>query len=144
MQISNLDLLINASASEVLETMFFTGVLGETENLPANPITARLNFRGTPSGSFGLSLSQDSSRQIAAGFLAEDEREISQAQVDEVVCELTNMLCGSLLSRIESEAAFELSHPELAPIPDNPEYSRNFEIENGTLGVWLTLAKPND
>jgi CheY-specific phosphatase CheX len=141
MQISNFDLLVNSSASEVLETMFFTGVLGETENLPTDPITTRLNFRGTPSGSFGLSLSQDSSRQIAAGFLAEDEQEISQERVDEVVCELTNMLCGSLLSKIESEATFELSHPELAPLPDNPEYSSNFEIENGTLGVWMTFGE---
>lgn len=141
MQISNLDLLVNASASEVLETMFFTGILGDTEDLPADPITTRLNFRGTPSGSFGLFLSHDSSRQIAAGFLAEDEQDLSQERVNEVICELTNMLCGSLLSKIESEAAFELSHPELAPLPDNPEYSRTFEIENGTLGVWLTLGE---
>jgi CheY-specific phosphatase CheX len=141
MQLSNFNQLVNASASEVLETMFFTGVLGEAESLPSDGLTTRLNFRGTPSGSFGLSLSRDSSRQIAAGFLAEEEQEISQDRVDEVICELTNMLCGSLLSKIESEGAFELSHPELAPLPGNPEYSRNFEIENGTLGVWLTLGE---
>jgi CheY-specific phosphatase CheX len=141
MQTSNLDQLISASASEVLETMFFTGVMGETSDLPADPITTRLHFRGNPSGSFGLSLSHDSSRQIAAGFLAEEEQDISQSQVDEVICELTNMLCGSLLSRIESETSFELSHPELAPLPEHPEYSRNFEIENGTLGVWLTFGE---
>jgi hypothetical protein len=141
MQLSNFDQLVNASASEVLETMFFTGVLGDADSLPADALTTRLNFRGIPSGSFGVSLSRDSSRQIAAGFLAEDEHEISQDRVDEVVCELTNMLCGSILSKIESEGSFELSHPELAPLPGNPEYSRNFEIENGTLGVWLTLGE---
>jgi CheY-specific phosphatase CheX len=141
MQVSNLDHLLNASASEVLETMFFTGILGETKDLPVNPITTRLNFRGTPSGSFGLSLSLDSSRQIAAGFLAEDEQDVSQERVNEVICELTNMLCGSLLSKIESEGAFDLSHPELAPQPENPEYSRNFQVENGTLWVWLTLGE---
>lgn len=141
MQISNLDQLIGISASEVLETMFFTGVMGETTDLPNDPITTRLDFRGTPSGSFGLSLSHDSSRQIAAGFLAEEEQDISQSQVNEVICELTNMLCGSILSRLETETSFDLSHPELAPFPESPEYSRNFEIENGTLGVWLTLGK---
>jgi CheY-specific phosphatase CheX len=121
--------------------MFFTGVLGETESLLTDGLTTRLNFRGNPSGSFGLSLSRNSSRQIAAGFLAEDEQEISDERIEEVICELTNMLCGSLLSKIECEVAFELSHPELAPLPGNPEYSRNFEIENGTLGVWLTLGE---
>jgi CheY-specific phosphatase CheX len=141
MQLSNFDQLVNASASEVLETMFFTGVIGEAESLPSDGLTTRLNFRGTPSGSVGVSLSRESSRQIAAGFLAEEEQGISQDRVDEVICELTNMLCGSLLSKIESDGAFELSHPELAPLPGNPEYSRNFEIENGTLGVWLTLGE---
>jgi CheY-specific phosphatase CheX len=141
MQLSNFNSLVSASTSEVLETMFFTGVLGETESLLTDGLTTRLNFRGNPSGSFGLSLSRNSSRQIAAGFLAEDEQEISDERIEEVICELTNMLCGSLLSKIESEVAFELSHPELAPLPGNPEYSRNFEIENGTLGVWLTLGE---
>jgi len=140
MQISNLDQLVNASASEVLETMFFTGVLGAATDLPSDPITTRLDFRGTPAGSFGLSFSHESSRQIAAGFLAEDEQDISQVQVNEVICELTNMLCGTLLSRIDSETSFDLSHPELAPLPDNPEYSRNFETDIGTLGVWLNLG----
>jgi CheY-specific phosphatase CheX len=141
MQISNLDQLVNASASEVLETMFFTGILGTASDLPADPITTRLNFRGTPSGSFGLSFSHDSSRQIAAGFLAEEEQDISQMQINEVICELTNMLCGSLLSRIDSETSFDLSHPELAPLPDHPEYSRAFETEIGPLGVWLNLGE---
>jgi len=50
------------------------------------------------------------------------------------------MLCGTLLSRIDSETSFDLSHPELAPLPDNPEYSRNFETDIGTLGVWLNLG----
>jgi CheY-specific phosphatase CheX len=141
MQISNLDQLMNSSAAEVLETMFFTGVMGATDDVPADPITTKLEFRGTQSGSFGLSLSHDSSRQMAAGFLAEEEQDISQNQVDEVICELTNMLCGSLLSRIASGTSFELSHSELAPLPTSPEYSRNFEIENGTLGVWLSLGQ---
>jgi hypothetical protein len=124
--------------------MFFTGVLGEApELLPGapEPITTRLDFRGTPSGSFGLSLSHDASRQIAAGFLAENEQDISQGQVDEVICELTNMLCGSVLSRIETTTSFQLTHPELAPPPENPDYARRFEIENGTLGVWLNLRE---
>ena len=141
MQISNLDQLLSASASEVLETMFFTGVLGESTDIPDNPVSTRLNFRGTPSGSFGLALSRESSRQIAADFLAEEAQTVSQEQVNEVICELTNMLCGSLLSRIETEASFELTHPELSAVPDHVEYSRNFELENGTLGVWLSLVE---
>ncbi len=132
---------MSVSASEVLETMFFTGMLGETGDRPSDPITTSLDFHGQPSGSFGISISRDASRQIAAAFLAEDEQDITQEQVDEVVCELTNMLCGSLLSRIESEASFDLTHPELAPPPSSTTYYRNFEIESGTLALWLNLGE---
>jgi chemotaxis protein CheX len=133
--------MMSVSASEVLETMFFTGMLGETGDRPSDPITTSLDFHGQPSGSFGISISRDASRQIAAAFLAEDEQDITQEQVDEVVCELTNMLCGSLLSRIESEASFDLTHPELAPPPSSTTYYRNFEIESGTLALWLNLGE---
>jgi CheY-specific phosphatase CheX len=141
MQISELDRLVVESTSEVLETMFFTCIVGDADGDPPDPVSTKLDFKGTPSGSFGLSLSKDTSRQIAAGFLAEDEFEISQAQADEVVCELTNMLCGSLLSRMESENCFELTHPELASIPESRSYSRNFALESGSIGIWLNLAE---
>jgi CheY-specific phosphatase CheX len=139
MQACDLTQLFADSVSEVLETMFFTCVMGDTESKPDDPIAARLDFRGDPSGSFGLALSHATARQISAGFLALEEYEITQAQVDEVICELANMLCGSLLSRLESKSCFELQHPYLATAPAEPDYSDNFELESGSLTVWLTL-----
>jgi CheY-specific phosphatase CheX len=139
MQVCDLSQLFTDSASDVLETMFFTCVLGETESEPEDPISARLDFKGDPSGSFGLSLSHAAALQIAAGFLALEESEIAQEQVSEVICELTNMLCGTLLSRLENESCFELQHPYLAPVPEEQGYSHNFELESGSLSVWLTL-----
>ena len=37
----------------------------------------------------------------------------TEAQIGQVVCELTNMLCGSVLSRIEKDTLFDLSSPRL-------------------------------
>jgi CheY-specific phosphatase CheX len=140
MQVCDLNRLFAESASDVLETMFFTCVLGDTEFKPDDPISARLDFKGDPSGSFGLSLSHVTAREIAAGFLALEDSELSQGQVSEVICELTNMLCGTLLSRLESESCFELQHPYLAAVPEEQGYSHNFELESGSLSVWLTLS----
>ena len=39
---------------------------------------------------------------------------MSSERAGEVVCELANMLCGSVLSRMDATAVFELSCPELA------------------------------
>jgi len=122
-----------------METMFFSFVLGDGLAPPEPSMSARLDFHGEPSGSFGVAVAIDSSRQIAAGFLAQEADEISQNQIEDVVCELANMICGSVLSRLESDRAFELGHPELAPFPLAPERWYSFELDNGILGVWLTL-----
>jgi hypothetical protein len=58
-----------------------------------------------------------------------------------VVCELANMLCGSLLSRWERDSRFELGPPELdlpgAAIPESAAVRRSFALEDGVLSVWL-------
>ena len=102
------------SVQEVLEKMFFVDLAdsppGET---PAGGIAAELNFDGNPPGSFRLVLDQAAARSAAADFLGEDPAELSDEQMNEVVCELSNMICGSVLSRIESTATFRLSKPAI-------------------------------
>jgi hypothetical protein len=71
--------------------------------------------------------------------MGEEEDALDPARVGEVVCELANMICGSLLSRLETDTCFELHHPELrSDLPPDAIY-RNFDLENGTLRVWLKL-----
>src|SRR6516165_5606341 len=102
------------SAGEVLETMFFTGIESEgAGELPAAQVSSELVFRGVRSGKFGVQVPLETGLQIAANFLGADA--VTRAQVDEVVCELCNMLCGSVLSRLEAGARFELLHPEVDP-----------------------------
>jgi CheY-specific phosphatase CheX len=74
-----------------------------------------LTFEGEPSGALFLSLSAPAARQIAADFLGIDESAVSAAQTADVVCELANMICGSVLSRVESAARFRLASPRVLP-----------------------------
>jgi len=136
------------SASEVLETMFFTSIVGDAarEDSGAGSLSASLTFRGNPSGKFGVSLSPGTPRSIAANFLGLEEEALSDAQIGEVVCELANMLCGSVLSRLEKHNRFELLQPELQPqeVPSSTEcnrVSRVIALEEGTLGLWLDLEQ---
>lgn len=100
------------SASEVLETMFFTAVLGDhAEAELAGMVAVALGFHGDSSGKFGIAVPAQTGRQIAANFLGLDE--VSDAQVVEVVGELSNMLCGTVLSRFSNGSRFELQHPEM-------------------------------
>ena len=115
MTTTDLDKALSDSAEEVLETMFFATVIGEAS--PAELIhpasaAARLVFHGKPSGIFTVAACPVAARSLAAAFLALDEDEVSQERAAEVVCELANMICGSVLSRLEPDELFELEHPE--------------------------------
>ena len=138
---------LSAAAADVLETMFFSPILGETapEALPSAPaIAARLRFSGGLSGTFALRVSASAAEIIAANFLGEETEHPAPGQVPDVVCELSNMLCGSVLSRMDSEAHFDLEHPELVDplelaMPNAA--SRAFDIGEGEVTVFLEVDK---
>ena len=135
------------SAAEVLETMFFTTLASDAAPQDsAGPwICARLSFRGNPSGSFGVGVPLETGRRIGASFLGLEES-ITESEAGEVVCELANMLCGSVLSRLGTAARFELSHPQLEPpetgCPKGHTTSRLLGLDEGPLAVWLELEEP--
>ena len=53
------------------------------------------------------------------------------------------MLCGSVLSRLEKDSRFELASPAIDPpeagCPECPTARCVFELEEGSLAVWLEL-----
>ena len=142
---------LRESVDEVLERMFFVEVLGEStdpvSDASAGEIAAALTFQGDPSGSFLLRLTTVAARQIAADFLGIDEVDVSDIQTSDVVRELTNMICGSVLSRIESSATFRLGEPRIVPYSE--EVAASFartrysaELPNGKLTVNLGTGIP--
>ena len=135
--------LLAASAAEVLETMFFTTVAGEPEagQAPVEWISAALEFHGEPGGRFRVGASRQAARALAASFLGEEESEVPDEQVSDVICELANMICGSVVSRLESGTPIQLLHPELVEGPP-PEDARILTLEEGLLAVWLKLETP--
>src|SRR5450432_3424507 len=119
----NIEHLLNEGVAEVLETMFFAVPLGPAEpEAGAAVLEARVVFQGHPSGALSVCLSAASARSLAAGFLGEDEETLTDSQPGELVCEFANILCGSLVSKLEDEEQFDLSSPELAltvPVADS-------------------------
>lgn len=140
------------SVTEVLEKMFFVEMLrelpdGAAGESPAEEIAAGLTFEGERSGAFLLRLTTVAARQIAADFLGIDEPEVSDTQTSDVVRELANMICGSVLSRLESAATFRLAEPRIVPpskeIAGNPAYIHYAaELPNGRLIVSLGAGIP--
>jgi CheY-specific phosphatase CheX len=143
----SIDTALAESVQEVLEKMFFIDSLEPVEEgtQPAG-IAAELMFDGDPPGLFRLDLDVPAARSVAADFLGEDSENLSVEQLNEVVCELANMVCGSVLSRIESKATFRLSKPEIASAAQQPQgpagASFQAALGSGLLRAEIRMERP--
>jgi hypothetical protein len=144
----NPEQLLEGAVNAVLESMFFAESLGPAEpETGGGVLEASLAFHGRPSGTLGVRLSVASARLLAAGFLGEDETDLTDSQPGEVLCELANMLCGSFVSSFERDEVFSLARPELVPAPQDCSVDsdvvnltrRSFQLENGVLTVTVLL-----
>ncbi|HXE14564.1 MAG TPA: chemotaxis protein CheX [Bryobacteraceae bacterium] len=140
--------LLAESASEVLETMYFTGVIGLLDAGPAGEwVCTALDFRGSRSGSLGVRAPLATARTLAESFLGAEPETIATPQCFEVLGEMTNMICGAILSRLAPEEQFSLSPPQPEPEDWCGKWKRHtiatvFELEEGALALWLDWELP--
>ena len=143
--------LVLACCAEVLESMYFTTVLETSSRPPQQPdptwdgLSFSLHFQGDVHGHFGMRMESTMARTIAANFLGEQEESLTGDEIAEVAGELTNMLCGSIVSRVEGRSKFALSHPEpFFTHAATPEiYTCALETDNGVLEAWISIDPPD-
>jgi CheY-specific phosphatase CheX len=107
---------LEQSATEVLEQMFFISPVvmpPRHSTPPAGSLLVQLAFDGDPPGRLSMHLPPEAAVNIAANFLGDDPAGVSRQQMSEVAGELANMICGAVLSRIESTAVFRLASPRV-------------------------------
>jgi len=139
-----LEAMLEAATCDTLETMCFFGVMGPLEQMPAGEgrISARLTFHGDANGAFHATLDLSAASAIAANFLGEDAEDVSRLRIEAVVCELSNMICGYVLSNYKPHGHFELSSPEITGEEDSqPDQAvrRVFELESGSIMLAMDL-----
>jgi hypothetical protein len=75
-------------------------------------------------------------------FLGEEE-ELTKEEVAQVVGELANMLCGSVVSKIKGRSKFVLSHPEeLKAMPSLAAEDALVSLlatDSGVLTTWVVV-----
>ena len=140
-------LALAEAVREVLEKMFFIDIMDpDACQMAPGGVAAEVVFDGDPPGSFHLELDITAARSAAADFLGEDPDELTGAQMEEVVCELANMICGAALSRIESTATFRLSKPEIAGSAGPPATAPTAAFEaaagGGMLRAEIRMERP--
>ena len=141
----DLSLLLTEAAEEVLENMFFSGVMGEMESeQDGERLCATVTFSGSSQGELTVSAAPSTVAVLAAGFLGEEDDTVADAQVRSVVGELANVLCGVVLGHMDPKGSFVISPPLVTdtegarPICEM-ELHRRFELMEGDLAVGLTV-----
>lgn len=134
--------------ADVLERMFFLEALGEVAEPAAGEetVAVHLTFEGDRPGSFRMRLARPAASTLAADFLGEDSESLTGEQRIEVALELANMICGAVLSRIESRAVFRLGTPQIV-VDDNrarglgEETRYTVETGSGTLTAAIQMER---
>jgi CheY-specific phosphatase CheX len=145
-QQSPMDQVLQHVAAEVLETMFFTEAeLADCDHgwLDA-AASARVGFEGSHLGEMLFGVSAEAVDPIAAAFLGLDPAELAEAQRGQVIQELTNILCGAMVSHLWPESRLALGSPELTAWQDWPEEGtlhRCFVIPEGKLAISIRLLR---
>jgi len=145
---TELETSVNECTAQVLERMFFLRAHGETESpafLAHSGVVCEVNFDGSPSGRLAIWVSLQAAWFIAANFLGKDSGELAELEVSQVVCELANMICGAVLSRIESGTTFSLGSPRLLSgwNPSGADALVRLAIPDaGDLAVILSIERP--
>jgi len=123
-----------SAVGDVLESMFFLDTLGEAGEPPAGADTVKvhLSFEGDPPGCFEMRLARRAANAIAADFLGEDAGSLTPRQSTDVTLELANMICGAVLSRIESSATFRLGAPRVVADIVADEETTRYTVETGS------------
>jgi len=133
---------LQLAAADVLETMFFAAAMPLPMIEAPAGVSATVHFSGTHAGALSVSLEEDAARAIAGNFLGVEEAgDIEASQVGEVVCEMTNMLCGALLSRWNANGEYSLDAPRLGETHGEPWTAAcNFDTGAGAMSVTLSVA----
>lgn len=150
MVVTDIKTSMEEAVAEVLEAMCFTSVEGSADDgeggVQADWICGELDFVGYPNGAFGIAVPPQTAAIVAANFLGDDDSELSEGQIIEVVCELTNMICGSLLSHLDPQKAFTLSPPRhntSAFIDGGGEtrISGTYRLDEGFIYSWIEVRE---
>src|SRR6187399_296752 len=91
------------AARDVLNVMFFTDIMEEGDDCAFEkpfPLQVRVRFSGDQVGEFRMEVDDVAAGSMAGSFLGTDQvNSPSGEEVDQVMGELGNMICGAFLSR---------------------------------------------
>lgn len=145
---AELEQILDRVTEDALETMFFSGILGPASStFGDDAVTAMVEFAGSDRGVLRLSADMATATTHTANFLGLSEGEAPFEEVQAVVGELANVICGATLAQIRPDGHFLISPPRVftgegaaRDIEEMPVV-RKFELADGSLMIGLSVAE---
>ncbi len=143
-----------ASISDVLEIMFYLSIeineYSEVENKnifnEGNITGCKISFNGPVTGYILLYIPENLLSVMTENFMGIDKSEVTKKYQDGIICEVNNMVAGSIFKKYDNNQVYNLGIPEILPgdkIPDklfeNIEGVLVTETTNGFLIFKLIL-----
>jgi CheY-specific phosphatase CheX len=150
--VENTGEVLTQAAQEILERMFFltaeeaapdpgAGVAGAAPTL-----VFEVSFHGAHNGRLRLKVPERCAGELAANFLGIlNLGQLGPEQIAEVLRELTNMTCGTTLSRLAPQAVFNLDPPVLLtakPDVNFPALARRLQNGNDCIDLYWHWDDP--
>ena len=139
---------VDCTTEEVLERMFFSGILGLGAGCRgADSLSAVVGFSGSLSGSLAVAVDMAAALTCTANFLGASELDTPIDVVSAVVGEFANVLCGATLARISPDGAFQIAPPRVdfgpaaVQMVEAMPVHRGFELPEGNMAVGVSLRE---
>ncbi len=137
--------MMEISISEVFEKMYFIFLEPDEFGDTSYTMGASIDFGGSAGGNMRLLFSRQISAAMVQNMLNMEKSEIPDQDIEDCLKEAANMVCGSLLSKIDTVQRLEMHIPVFLKSADltingqDPIKSVAFISDAGTLGAELRL-----
>ena len=137
---------LSAALCAVVETMFFASIeertAGGVGDEGGDRVGASVAFHGACEGSLAISLDRAAVEVLAAGFFGEAADGQVGDQCESVMGELANMVCGTMLSKLERKAIFCLEAPVALEASGDPRgwIEKYFALDERLLHLAFSLS----
>jgi CheY-specific phosphatase CheX len=126
--------VLTDAARSVLEMMFFAETEPGSPAVGAGELRIRICFDGRCRGGLTIEMPEKCARAMAASFEGVPAAEaLPEEAVHHVAAELSNMICGAALARLDPNGLFNLRVPLVTQVPAEGA------AESGTGECWLQV-----
>jgi CheY-specific phosphatase CheX len=138
--------IMRAAIFDVFERMYYVFLEPLHDEYSDYAMGSSIKFDGASHGELIILVSEGLAKTMVQNLLGIESKEITEQDIEDCVKEAANMICGSLLGKLDQTKVFDLSIPLFMRRPKgfgqgSKACSLCFDSENGRFGATLSLSE---